>query len=564
MWLFTTFGFFSVVLKPDDSQLTIRSRARGDLLRLRQHYLPRATPPQAHGGTDYPWRMRCDGADLAEAMSRIVADIGYGNFKDEVALITGKARARRYGEVWRVLHGMPDDLPEPQPTGWEGLPWPQKSPVGKPRAYGGVVIDPQGRLLLREVAGHYGGYVWSYAKGRPDGDETPRETALREVREELGVDARILLPLPGTFAGTTTRTHFFLMTVDPRTVDLQWASRETARLRWALPEEARALLSLTTDATARGRDLAVLETALASLPGPLPLKRPIARREDWVGGLLPARRNRLAFERTVTPAEMARIARGFIPTVQEQKWFAYLEDGTLHLHRSWTGLAIYRLHFAPVPGKPGHWRVMQAEVNRHPRQYTQQRDDEDVAILRDLVDGMLIGYGEEPAVDGFTLAALAADRQVYLGSPEVVEALLEPYALALTMRERGMGSEEAVRHAAARIVGAMTDAPGWVRMPWHCQAQLGASLVALMALDPNDCARNGLAHTVELALAAVRATVRALREALGPDEDTGPESDAARASRQLWAFVAAAFLGTAGIVFPGMRLRDVGPRQGQA
>jgi 8-oxo-dGTP pyrophosphatase MutT (NUDIX family) len=562
MWLFTTFGFFSVVLKPDDSQLTIRSRTRGDLQRLRQHYLPQATPPRAHGGTDYPWRMRCNHAELAEAMSRIVADIGYGNFKDEVAMVTGQTRARRYGDVWQALYGMHDDLPEPPPCGWEGLPWPQKSPVGKPRAYGGVVIDPQGRLLLREVAGHYGGYVWSYAKGRPDGDEPPRETALREVREELGVDARILLPLAGTFAGTTTRSHFFLMTVDPRTVDLRWTSRETSRLRWALPDEARALLSLTTDATARGRDLAVLEAALGSLPGPLPLKRPIARREDWVGGLLPARRSRLAFERTVTPQEMARIARGFIPTVQEQKWFAYFEDGTLHLHRSWTGLAIYRLHFAPVPKKPGHWRVTKAEVNRHPRQYTQQRDDEDVAILRDLVDGMLIGYGEEPAVDGFTLAALAADRQVYLGSPKVVQALLEPYILALAMRSRGMGSEEAVQLAATRIVGAMTDEPGWARMPWHSQAQLGASLVALMELDADDCARNGLARTVSLALGAVRVTAREIREALDPGEDTGPDSEATRNLEQLWAFVLAAFLGTAGIVFPGMRLRDLMPRRG--
>jgi hypothetical protein len=43
MWLFTSFGFFSIVRKADETQLTIRSRARGDLLRLRQHYLPQAS-----------------------------------------------------------------------------------------------------------------------------------------------------------------------------------------------------------------------------------------------------------------------------------------------------------------------------------------------------------------------------------------------------------------------------------------------------------------------------------------------------------------------------------------
>ena len=91
---------------------------------------------------------------------------------------------------------------------------------------------------------------------------------------------------------------------------------------------------------------------------------------------------------------MALVARGFIPTVQEQKWFVFLEDGVLHFHRSWTGIAIYRLHLAPMPKKPGHWQVSLSEVSRHPGQYGNAREDEDLAILRELVDGMLIGFGE--------------------------------------------------------------------------------------------------------------------------------------------------------------------------
>ncbi len=37
MWLFTNFGFFSVVQKDASGDLTIRSRTKSDLDRLRNH-----------------------------------------------------------------------------------------------------------------------------------------------------------------------------------------------------------------------------------------------------------------------------------------------------------------------------------------------------------------------------------------------------------------------------------------------------------------------------------------------------------------------------------------------
>lgn len=52
MWLFTKFGFFSIVQKDHDQRiiLTIRSRTREDLDRLHNHYLPSLS--RAHEGTD--------------------------------------------------------------------------------------------------------------------------------------------------------------------------------------------------------------------------------------------------------------------------------------------------------------------------------------------------------------------------------------------------------------------------------------------------------------------------------------------------------------------------------
>jgi 8-oxo-dGTP pyrophosphatase MutT (NUDIX family) len=394
MWLFTPFGFFSVVQKKGDENLTIRSRTCGDLLRLRRHYLPQMTVPVEKKGTDYPWRAQCQHSELAQAMHKLVQHIDYTNFKDEVALTNGQPRAKRYAKVWQAMYGMEEDLAEPTSEAFEGLPWSATPPVGKHRAFGGVVVDTEGRILLREVANHFDGYVWTFAKGRQDPGESPRQTALREVQEEMGVEARILLRLPGTFKGGTTQTQFFLMVVDGRTVDLGHRCKETSGICWALPAEAERLIAQTTNELGRQRDMAILAEALRYLPSPAPFKRPIARLEDWECRPMPAARTLLPYHRAFEPAEMAQLIRGFIPKAMEQKWFAYFEDGTLRIHRSWTGFEAYRLHLTPMKEEKGHWSVIKTEFNRHPGQMLVD-DREALTNLHDLVEELLLRYGEE-------------------------------------------------------------------------------------------------------------------------------------------------------------------------
>ena len=64
------------------------------------------------------------------------------------------------------------------------------------KAYGGVLINDAGHVLLREPANHYGGYVWTFAKGNPDPGESAEEAALREVLEETGAVSYTHLTLP--------------------------------------------------------------------------------------------------------------------------------------------------------------------------------------------------------------------------------------------------------------------------------------------------------------------------------------------------------------------------------
>jgi 8-oxo-dGTP pyrophosphatase MutT (NUDIX family) len=135
--------------------------------------------------------------------------------------------------------------------------------VTRPRyqCAGGVVIDAAGRVLLREVAGHHKGYVWTFPKGRVDEGETVEACAVREVREETGVDAEILVELPGVRGGLESDTTYFVMRKIAEHGD---HDAETSAVRWARPATAAGLLSLTEHASGRARDVGVLVDAVTA------------------------------------------------------------------------------------------------------------------------------------------------------------------------------------------------------------------------------------------------------------------------------------------------------------
>jgi 8-oxo-dGTP pyrophosphatase MutT (NUDIX family) len=133
----------------------------------------------------------------------------------------------------------------------------------KDKAYGGVIINDQGKILLREPRNHFDGYFWTFPKGGPrekqKPGETPEETAFREVLEETGIKAEIRDRLPGVYEGGTTENIFFLMSF---VEDTGKFDGETQSIIWVNPEEAKGLISMTTNQIGRERDLKVLEEAL--------------------------------------------------------------------------------------------------------------------------------------------------------------------------------------------------------------------------------------------------------------------------------------------------------------
>ena len=96
----------------------------------------------------------------------------------------------------------------------------------------------------------------------------------------------------------------------------------------------------------------------------------------------------MAFLALYSAAEAERIRFGLVPAQMEDKWFIFLEDAWLYLHRSWSGYCMFRLR---LEAAGEGLRVAEAWVNRDPEQYEGGDDVYDVALLAYLIDRLLLG-----------------------------------------------------------------------------------------------------------------------------------------------------------------------------
>ena len=133
-----------------------------------------------------------------------------------------------------------------------------KSRVETPVSAGGVVYQRNGGQLETVLCGRSQPVRWSLAKGTPDPGETLEQTALREVREETGLEVKIdgsLGSIDYWFADREKEVryhktvHFFLMLAvggsteqhDPEFDVVQWFNTEDALKTMAYPNEVNVL-----------------------------------------------------------------------------------------------------------------------------------------------------------------------------------------------------------------------------------------------------------------------------------------------------------------------------------
>ena len=130
---------------------------------------------------------------------------------------------------------------------------------------GGVVIrhtDHGPQLVLGRRRRDRDRSNWSLPKGTPDGDETPEQTALREVNEETGLEVRILDTIGDIhyrFVRDGCRidktVHYYLM--EPTGGDLADHDHEFEEVRWFALGEAEVVMRFPTERDILARALPV-------------------------------------------------------------------------------------------------------------------------------------------------------------------------------------------------------------------------------------------------------------------------------------------------------------------
>ena len=118
------------------------------------------------------------------------------------------------GETPAVLNGVPMQLStvsapwlEPAAEGEFDEP-PFLAEQGKPAA-GALVVESDGRIWLAEPTNQFGGHRLTFPKGRVEDGLSLRQTAIKETREELGIDIELTGWL-GDFEGRRTTTRLYL------------------------------------------------------------------------------------------------------------------------------------------------------------------------------------------------------------------------------------------------------------------------------------------------------------------------------------------------------------------
>lgn len=104
-----------------------------------------------------------------------------------------------------------------------------------------ALVDVDGRVLVaqRPKGKHLSG-LWEFPGGKVEPDETPEETVIRELKEEIGVDTQSACLAPLTFASHSYDRFHLVM---PLFVCRKWQGiarpLEGQALKWLRPRDLR-------------------------------------------------------------------------------------------------------------------------------------------------------------------------------------------------------------------------------------------------------------------------------------------------------------------------------------
>jgi 8-oxo-dGTP pyrophosphatase MutT (NUDIX family) len=139
-------------------------------------------------------------------------------------------------------------------------------PVKRQVSSGGVAFRRRDGVVEVAIVGVGEKNRWQLPKGLVEHGESPEVTAVREVREEAGIDATLIAPLDSIeywYVASAEhlryhkRVHFFLLEYDRG--DVQDHDREVNEARWVPIDEALPMLAFKSerDVMAKARALVI-------------------------------------------------------------------------------------------------------------------------------------------------------------------------------------------------------------------------------------------------------------------------------------------------------------------
>jgi len=104
-----------------------------------------------------------------------------------------------------------------------------------------ALIDADGRILLAQrPEGKPMAGLWEFPGGKVEAGETPEETLIRELHEELGIETKVECLAPLTFASHSyERFHLLMPLYVCRRFQGIPQSREGQALKWVRPRNLR-------------------------------------------------------------------------------------------------------------------------------------------------------------------------------------------------------------------------------------------------------------------------------------------------------------------------------------
>ena len=209
-------------------------------------------------------------------------------------------------------------------------------------------------------------------------------------------------------------------------------------------------------------------------------------------------------------AEMQAVAMGYVPVDMNDKWFAFMEDDCLYLHRSWTGLGIYEVTFA---AKETGFMITSARVESDPESYKRDSDMGERERLRDLI-AHVSGEPMPPLLP--VLIQSKPQLEAVLGdiTAERVDAIVSPASANLL---GGGGVDAAIHRAAGPELRAYCQTLGGCELG-RAKISLGFRLAARWAIHTVGPQWRGGSHGEPVLLESC------YRESLARADEVGAES----------------------------------------